>query len=107
MNINIDRILRDPRQDLFVYDKISNAWYCRENSDFFSPGSSIEMYTKLVVLDLLATLREWENLQKKVLDDADRIDYNKFVSMICERFNIPWKDISPNPPKDIISQPTV
>jgi hypothetical protein len=107
MNINIDRILRDPRQDLFVYDKVSKAWYCRENSDFFSATSSIEMYTKLVVLDLLATLRECENSEKKVLDGADRIDYNRFVNTICERFNIPWKDTSSSPPKDIISQPTV
>jgi hypothetical protein len=96
MNINIDRILRDPRQDLFVYD-----------TDYFCPEPSIEFYTKLVVLDLLATLRECENPEKKVLDGADRIDYNRFVNTICERFNIPWKDTSPSPPKGIISQPTV
>ena len=107
MNINIDRILKDPRQDLFVYDKVSKAWYCRENSDFFSPKASIEFYTKLVVMDVLATLEECENSEKKVLDGADRLDYNKFIDTICERFEIPWKTISSSPPKDIISQPTV
>jgi hypothetical protein len=107
MNINIDRILRDPRQDLFVYDNSSKKWYCREGTDYFCPEPSIEFYTKLVLLDLLATLRECENPEKKVLDGADRIDYNRFVNTICERFNIPWKDTSPSLPKGIISQPTV
>lgn len=103
MNINIDKILRNPRQDLFVYDKVSKSWYCRENADFFSPNPSIEFYTKLVVMEILTILDECENSQKKVLDGADRIDYNKFIDLICERFELTWKSTSSSPPKDFIS----
>lgn len=103
MNINIDKILRNPRQDLFVYDNISKRWYCREYSDSICPEPSIEFYTKLVVMEILIMLDECENPQKKVLDGADRIDYNRFIDMVRERFNVPWKSTSPSPPKDFIS----
>jgi len=106
MNMNIDKILRNPKQDLFVYDKVSKRWYCRENSDFFSPESSIEYYTKLVIMEVLMTLDECENPQKKVLDGADRIDYNRFVDLVCERFKVPWKSFSSSPQADITSPKT-
>jgi hypothetical protein len=84
MNAHIDKILRSPSQDLFVYDKISGHWFCRENSDFFCPEPSIEVYTKLVVQNILSLLDSCK-IQNAVADQPD-YDYNAFNVLIEEKF---------------------
>ena len=84
MNAHIDKILRSPSQDLFVYDKISRHWYCRENSDFFSPESSIEVYTKLVVQEVLSLLEHCKI--KESVASKTEYDYDAFKATIEEKF---------------------
>lgn len=84
MNAHIDKILRSPSQDLFVYDKISGHWFCRENSDFFCPEPSIEVYTKLVVREVLSLLESCK-IENPVADKTI-YDYDAFKALIEENF---------------------
>lgn len=84
MKAEIEKILKSPSQDLFVYDKTSKHWYCRENSDYLCPEVSIDQYTKLVVQSVLDLLEQCKI--DNPVDGKLNYDYYAFQSLVNERF---------------------